>query len=195
MENTQLTKTAFKFLTKKNNQSTKRTPLQHEEIAGSLYFVPELCDFCKGSKICAPCRHICTVQVTGESSSSGCLHPVTKDMICSLVTFGECQAEVNDSPSNACLLHWKLKFIMSEGSQGMYYVFLIKIFAIIITVDLNNILQKMEIKSQRNQLYFFMCHGKRFMMTCPAILSYTMDQPDPTLGVAYCWNKVYERVL
>mmetsp|Transcript_16286 Transcript_16286/g.30833 ORF Transcript_16286/g.30833 Transcript_16286/m.30833 type:complete len:337 (-) Transcript_16286:667-1677(-) len=95
--------------------SPKSTPLQQEEIAGSLLFVPELCDFCNGSKIPAPCRHICTVEVTADRR--GRLHPATKDMICSLVTCGECQAEDNDSPVNVCLMHWKLKTNVAVGTQ------------------------------------------------------------------------------
>jgi len=99
--------------------SPKTSPLQQEERAGSLVFVPELCDFCKGSKIPAPCRHICMVQVNGERN--GRVHPVTQEMICSLVTCGECQAHENDSPVNVCLMHWKLKS-NAAATQGKYII-------------------------------------------------------------------------
>lgn len=50
-----------------------------------------------------PTRHICTVQVT--DGQLGRIHPETKQLICSLVTCGECQSIDNDEPSNICRKH------------------------------------------------------------------------------------------
>lgn len=82
----------------------KSTLMKVEAVCGQSYLAPEICDFCNGTKIPAPCRHFCTVPVS--TPAEGRLHPMTKALICSLVTCGECQSIDCDDPVNICLKHW-----------------------------------------------------------------------------------------
>lgn len=83
----------------------KKAILQLHESCGQQCLVPEMCDFCNGTKVPAPSSHFCTVVVPVETGA-GRFHPLTKEYICSLATCGECQSPGNDSPMNMCLMHW-----------------------------------------------------------------------------------------
>jgi hypothetical protein len=83
----------------------KSTLMKVESVCGQSYLAPEICDFCNGTKIPAPCRHFCTVPVS-TPAEQGRVHPITKALICSLVTCGECQSIDCDNPVNICLKHW-----------------------------------------------------------------------------------------
>jgi len=83
----------------------KSTSIKVESVCGQTYLAPEICDFCNGNKLPVPCRHFCTVSVS--TPAEGRVHPMTKALICSLVTCGECQSIDCDDPINICLKHWK----------------------------------------------------------------------------------------
>lgn len=102
----------------------KSTPLQLHESCGNLCLVPEICDFCKGAKVAAPSSHFCTV-TKNLPEGYGRPHPLSKEIICSLVTCGECQSLDNNSPMNVCLMHWSIKngikhtsTVQQQSSEG-----------------------------------------------------------------------------
>jgi hypothetical protein len=95
----------------------KSSLLKIESVCGQPYLAPETCDFCNGAKIPAPCRHFCTVPVFRPSE--GRVHPLTKALICSLVTCGECQSIHCNDPVNICLKHWKIQQpVRPPGGDG-----------------------------------------------------------------------------
>lgn len=102
--------------------SPKSSPIGQETAFGQVILSPEICDFCRGKKLPSPSRHFCTVPV--NNLSEGRIHPVTKQLICSLVTCGECQSTDNNSPNNVCLKHWLQKNASSaavtDGASVMY---------------------------------------------------------------------------